>query len=114
MKIRTREKSLHLRLTDQEYMRLINSCRKCGLKPQAYILKLIRDIRPKEAPSRDFFEVLTCLRRIGNNLRQIALKANAAGIIDADKYWKNMEELDRLVSDLKDFMLQQPEDMPQQ
>lgn len=112
--IRKRDKSLHIRLTHQEHELLMKNCRMCSLRPQAYILKLIRDIQPKEAPSKDFFEVLTGLRRIGNNLRQVALKANAAGIIDADKYWKNMEELDLLVSDLKDFMLQQPEDKPQQ
>jgi len=56
----------------------------------------------------DFFEALTALRQIGNNLRQAALKANAAGLIDTEKYWKNMEELNQLVSALKDFMLQQP------
>ena len=112
--IRKRDRSLHIRLTQQEQELLMRNCRMCSLRPQAYILKLIRDIWPKEAPSKDFFEVLTGLRRIGNNLRQVALKANVTGIIDADKYWNNMEELDQLVSDLKDFMLQQPEDKPQQ
>ena len=112
--IRKRDRSLHIRLTQQEQELLMRNCRMCSLRPQAYILKLIRDIWPKEAPSKDFFEVLTGLRRIGNNLRQVALKANATGIIDADEYWNNMEELDQLVSDLKDFMLQQPEDKPQQ
>ena len=104
--IRKREKSLHLRLTEQEHAMLMKKCQKCGLGPQTYILKLVQNIQPKERPSEDFFAVLSSLRRIGNNMRQIALKANTIGFIDTDQYWKNVEELNQVISDLKDFMMQ--------
>ena len=101
--MRTREKSLHLRLTEKEYAQLMNNCRKCGLKPQAYILTLIQNIQPKERPAADFFEVLNKLRWIGNNLRHLAIIANMAGSVDGEQYWKNVYELYKVVSDLKDF-----------
>jgi len=104
--IRKRERSLHLRLTEQEHALLMANCRKCGLGPQTYILKLVQNIQPKEMPPGDFFSVLSSLRRIGNNLRQVALKANAIGFIDTEQYWKNVNELDQIISDLKDFMMQ--------
>ena len=103
--MRTREKSLHLRLTEKEHKQLMTNCRKCGLKPQTYILKLIEEVQPKEQPSKDFFDVLTSLRWIGMNLRQLAIKANMSGVIDTKNYWENVAELDQVISDLKDSMM---------
>ena len=101
-----RKYKLTVTLSEMEYLKLNQLKKKTGLSTQAYFLKLFHDIRPKERPSEDFFEVLSSLRRIGNNLRQIALKANAMGFIDTKKYWENVDELDRVISDLKDFMMQ--------
>ena len=103
--MRTRGKNLHLRMTEQEHKQLMTKCKKCGLKPQTYILKLRQDVQPKELPNKDFFDVLTSLRRIGINLRQLAIKANTAGVIDTKNYWENVAELDKVISDLKDFMM---------
>ena len=104
--MRTREKSLHLRLTEKEYVQLMNNCRKCGLKPQAYVLMLMENIQPKERPAADFFDILNELRQIGINLRHLAISANMAGSVDGEQYWKNVYELNKVVSDLKDFITQ--------
>jgi len=104
MKIRTRERSLHLRLSEEEWKILTDNCRKCGLKPQAYILMLLKDIRPRESPEADFFELLKELRYISVNLNQIAVKANTIGFVDTKKYWENADALSEIISRLKDFM----------
>ena len=105
--IRTRERSLHLRLTEEEWRLLADNCRKYGLKPQAYILMLVKNITPKECPPADFFEVLKELRYIGISLNQIAAKANSIGFIDTKKYWENATALSGVTGRLKDYMTNQ-------
>lgn len=92
-------------LTEKEQAELKANAKKCGLSVQAYLRQLLSGIQPKERPPEDFSEILSQLRWIGNNLRHLAIKANMAGLIDAEQYWQNVEELNQVVSDLKDSMM---------
>ena len=47
------------------------------------------------------YEVLKNLRQINLNINQIAAKANSIGFIDTAEYWKNVEWLQREISELK-------------
>ena len=92
-------------LTEKEQAELKANAKKCSLSVQAYLRQLLSGIQLKERPPEDFSEVLSRLRWIGNNLRQIAIKANTLGLIDAEQYWQNVEQLNQVVSDLKDYMI---------
>lgn len=91
-------------LNEKEYARLNKLKEKTGLTTQAYFLKLFYEIQPKELPSADFLEVLKVLRQIGNNMNQIALKANRTGNIHAKEYWENSRRLQEAISGLKSEM----------
>ena len=41
------------------------------------------------------------MRQINMNINQIAAKANSIGFIDTAEYWKNVEWLQREISELK-------------
>ena len=71
-----------------------------------YLLMLLKQIQPKEKPGDEFFEFLRELRRINLNMDQIAVKADAIGFIDAEKYWENADRLSEIISSLKDYMMQ--------
>lgn len=44
---------------------------------------LLNNYEPKEKPDGRFYEAMRQLSAIGNNINQLALKANALGFIDA-------------------------------
>ena len=58
------------------------------------------NIQLKELPSLNFENILKNLRQINNNMNQIALKANASGIIDARAYRENYARLQEQVGEI--------------
>ena len=100
--MRTREYSLHLRMTQAEMSLLRKQASKAGLKPQAYILALLKDKPVKELPQMEFYGVLKVLRQISLNMNQIAVKANAIGFVDTAEYWKNVDAVQAAISEIKE------------
>ena len=86
MYIRKRSHDLHLRLNDDEFGKLNSAVAKTGLSREAYLRKLIAGQQPKELPPPDFRLMMRQLYYCGNNLNQIARKANALNLIDAQHY----------------------------
>ena len=77
-----------------------------GLSDSEVIRLLISNFEPREKPSQQFYESLKDLRAIGNNLNQIARKANAIDIIDKQSYQKEVEKLNDFIIELKkEFLL---------
>ncbi len=95
---------IDLRLTKQEAERLNNDVAKAGISREAYLRALIREIPLKEQPTEDMTAILKSLQQIGNNLNQIAVKANAKGFIDTDAYWENVRSLQKTISKLLEVM----------
>ena len=86
MYIRKRTHDLHLRLNDDELEKLNVAVAKTGLSREAYLRKLIAGHQPKELPPPDFRPMMRQLYYCGNNLNQIARKAHALNLIDAQQY----------------------------
>ena len=101
---RTRENNLHLRLSDSELKLLRRKSQKAGIKPQALILNMLKDREIKELPPVEYHEVLKNLRQINNNMNQIAVKANSAGIVDELEYWKNVRWLQEVIGRMMEVM----------
>lgn len=95
-----RKNQILFRVTDKELERININVKKCGLSREAYLRKISLGITPKELPSMDFLNIIYQLRMIGNNIHQIAVKANTLNFIDAPLYRKNYEELQEVIGSI--------------
>ena len=92
-----RKNRIEIRLSDVELNCLNKAVEKTGLSREAYLRLIIQKIVPAEKPYPDLKETINQLRRIGNNLNQIAVAADKTGSIDVMKYKKNFEELQKQI-----------------
>ncbi len=53
-----------------------------GLSETSVIRLLIRGFEPREKPDARFYDTMRELSAIGNNINQLAVKANALGFVD--------------------------------
>lgn len=74
--MRTRNKQLLLRLSENEYTLFKKEVEKSGLKMNAYFVALINKKTIKERPPQDYAQIVYELSKIGNNINQLAYKAN--------------------------------------
>ena len=103
--IRKRSHDLHLRLNDDELEKLNVAVSKTGLSREAYLRKLIAGQQPKELPPPDFRPMMRQLYYCGNNLNQIARKANALNMIDAQHYEETVKLFRKVVIDMYEAVL---------
>ena len=64
---------------------LERKARKVHLSESALIRVLLLGYEPKEQPDQKFYDTMRELSAIGNNINQIAIKANALDFIDSEK-----------------------------
>lgn len=77
-----------------------------GLSESEVIRLLISNFEPREKPPQEFYESLKDLRAIGNNLNQIARKANSLDIIDKQFYQREVNKLNEFILEFKkEFLL---------
>ena len=66
-----------LRLNADEAQKLIANAKACGLTRTAYLRRLLNGYDLKPRPSTELEALRTEIHQIGNNINQIARKANA-------------------------------------
>ena len=69
-----------LRLSTNEAQKLITNAKACGLTRTAYLRKLLNRYNLKPRPSTELEALRTEIHQIGNNINQIARKANLANV----------------------------------
>ena len=69
-------------LSPQDARELKRKARLCGITETAVIRILLHGYEPKEKPDARFYEAMRQLSAIGNNINQLAVKANTLGFID--------------------------------
>ena len=69
-------------LSPQDARELKRKAKLCGITETAVIRILLHGYEPKEKPDARFYEAMRQLSAIGNNINQLALKANTLGFID--------------------------------
>lgn len=98
--MRIRAIKFQLWLSDEEIARLTRNANRVKMTKSAYIRNLIKGYEPQEVPPLEYYRVLGDLRRIGNNLNQIAQRANLHGGIDRDGYQENHARILNLADEL--------------
>ena len=97
---RSRNNRIDVMLNDEEYTKLKSDISRAKISQAEYIRRLILDKRIREKPDDRFYNILSQLTHIGNNLNQIAKKANYLNKIDKEDYEKevlNLRELSNKV-----------------
>jgi len=88
-------------LNEQENTRLQNSARKAGLSQENYLRTLINGYIPKALPPLEYHAMMRELHAIGNNLNQIAARANATGHIDWTVFQYEANRLRKAMLDIQ-------------
>lgn len=98
-------KTVHIRLSKEENDDLNEKVNLCRLSKSALIRLLIKGYKPKEKPDERFYAALKDLYAIGNNLNQLAYKANKLNLIDKDEYKKQVDYLNNFIASIeKEFL----------
>ena len=98
--MRERNIEFHFMLTESEAKDLKGRAAKCGLSVQSYLRSLSQNKPIKEQPSADYLAILKALEKIGDNMNQIAAKANTLGFVDQVQYRKETDKLERVIAEL--------------
>lgn len=88
-------------LNREEASQLKKKAKKVGLNESTLIRNLILGFEPKEKPDARFYEAMKELRSIGNNLNQIAKKANYLNYIDTKMYEEETHKLNKFIMEIK-------------
>ena len=86
MEHRTRNIHVGTRLNTAEYEALKTLCRRTGLGSTRLLRKLITGTEIREKPTPELRNLQRSVDRIGNNLNQIAHRANAAGVLEKSEW----------------------------
>ncbi len=90
--MRTRNIKKQVWLNREEATLLKKKAKKVGLNESELLRNLIVGFEPREKPDERFYEALNQMRAIGNNLIQIARKANSLKLVDYHLYQKEADK----------------------
>lgn len=81
-----------LRLTKTEMDMLTKKARKAHMSREGFCRNILNGAEVREAPSVDVTSMIWELRRVGNNINQLLVKADAVGFIDTSGLCKALDE----------------------
>ena len=94
---RKRNKTLTVRLTEKEYNLILSKSKKAKMNITNYIVALSNELPIKV--SEDVKPLILELKRIGNNLNQIATKINS-GVFDSYNFSEVVEQQKKIYEQL--------------
>ena len=90
-----------VRFSRDEAQDLQKKAKKACLSEAGLIRLLLRGYEPREKPDERFYDVMRELSSIGNNINQLAVKANALGFVDAPQLKKEAERWHKFQEDIE-------------
>lgn len=90
-----------VRFSRDEAQDLQKKAKKACLSEAGLIRLLLRGYEPREKPDERFYDVMRELSSIGNNINQLAVKANALGYVDAPQLKKEAERWHKFQADIE-------------
>ena len=91
----------HILMNKAEAQDLQRKAKKACLSEGGLIRLLIKGYEPKEKPDDRFYDVMHELSSIGNNINQLAVKANALGYVDSLMIKKEAERWHKFQADIE-------------
>ena len=98
---RNNVKQLTLRLTADEYAHVKQLSKSSGLKMEPAIRALVMGVNLYPRPPDEYAEIRRQLAAIGNNINQLAAKANTLGFVDAPQLKKEAERWHKFQADVE-------------
>ena len=90
-----------VRFSRDEAQDLQKKAKKSCLSEAGLIRLLLRGYEPREKPDERFYDVMREISSIGNNINQLAVKANALGFVDAPQLKKEAERWHKFQADIE-------------
>lgn len=90
-----------VRFSRDEAQDLQKKAKKACLSEAGLIRLLLRGYEPREKPDERFYDVMRELSSIGNNISQLAVKANTLGFVDAPQLKKEAERWHKFQADIE-------------
>ncbi len=90
-----------VRFNREEAQDLQKKAKKACLSEAGLIRLLIRGYEPREKPDDRFYDAMSELSSIGNNINQLAVKANSLGFVDALLLKKEAERWHKFQADIE-------------
>ena len=95
-----RKHEVKVRMNDEEFNALNAYVRSTGWSREQYLRAIAKGIKPVAIPPVDYFNMIREIRRVGYNMRQIAVKAHTLNLVDAPEYERNANHLLELCDNL--------------
>ena len=99
--MRKRNVDKHIWFSRSEAQELQRKAKKACLSEAGLIRLLIKGYEPKEKPDDRFYDVMRELSAIGNNINQLAAKANTLGFIDAPMLKNEAEKWNKFQAEVE-------------
>lgn len=99
--MRKRNVDKHIWFSRAEAQELQRKAKKACLSEAGLIRLLIKGYEPKEKPDDRFYDVMRELSAIGNNINQLAAKANTLGFIDAPMLKNEAEKWNKFQAEIE-------------
>ena len=103
--MRKREHFIGLWLDDTEHKHLLKQCTLSGLNASALIRHSVMGVNIQPKPPDTYADLLRELSAIGNNLNQIARKAQMLNMIDVPQYRKAVGEFEAAVKTITEAVI---------
>jgi len=99
--MRRRPVDKHICFSAEEAADLAYKAQMACLSESTLLRLLLKGYEPKEKPDAKFYEAMRELSAIGNNINQLAVKANTLGFVDAPALAKEVERWHRFQADVE-------------
>ena len=91
--MRTRNHRIVFYLNDKEFEAFEQKAKRTSRSREDFIRKAVAEVQIKEAPPADLHKLIWEIRRVGNNIDQILMIANAKGILNIPDLRKAIDAL---------------------
>ncbi len=110
MKTKLKKKEIKVRLTNKDLDHLNNLVKESNLSRESYLRMCINSLIPRPAPSKELIEVIEILRKIAEDMNQIAISVYAQNEFDKSSYMQNYEKLQEQITEIM-ILIRQPIDI---
>ena len=90
-----------VRLSRDEAQDFQKKAKRSCMSESGLIPLLLKGYEPREKPDERFYDVMRELSAIGNNINQLAAKANTLGFVDAPQLKKEAERWHKFQADVE-------------